>query len=74
VTFLAWELVEKGAEAASEAQDNVLLSAALPKALGAGCAMNRFFNKLLDEEVFCPGMIALELAAYRSQALPPEGG
>src|ERR1700678_4408606 len=42
LTFLAWELVEKGAEAASEAQDNVLLSAARPKALGAGCAMNRF--------------------------------
>jgi hypothetical protein len=43
----AEELVEKGAEAASEAQDHVLLSAALPKALGAGCAVNRFFNKLL---------------------------
>jgi hypothetical protein len=43
-----WELVEKGAEAASEAQDNVLLSAALPEALGAGCAMNQFFNKLLE--------------------------
>jgi hypothetical protein len=45
------ELVEKGAEAASEAQENVLLSAALPKALGAGCAMNRFFNKLLDQRL-----------------------
>jgi hypothetical protein len=43
-----YQLVEKGAEAASEAQDNVLLSAVLPKASGAGCAMNRFFNKLLD--------------------------
>jgi hypothetical protein len=45
---LALELVEKSAEATSEAQDNVLLSAALPKALGAGCAMNRFFNELLE--------------------------
>jgi hypothetical protein len=35
ISSAPWELVEKGAETASEAQDNVLLSAALPKALRA---------------------------------------
>jgi hypothetical protein len=34
------------AEATSEAQDTVALPTAPPKALGAGCAMNLFFNKL----------------------------
>jgi hypothetical protein len=44
----AYDLAEKGAEATSKAQDDMPLPAALPEALGAGCAMNRFFNKLLE--------------------------
>ena len=51
-------LVEKGAEAASEAQDNVLLRCL--KALGAGCPMNRFFNKLLGA-VYRPNQRARRL-------------
>ena len=53
--------MKKGAEATSEAQDNVPLPAALPEALGAGCAMNRFFNKLLEQ---------ISDRCTRSQSLP----
>jgi hypothetical protein len=71
-------LVEKGAEAASEAQDNVLLSAALPEALGAGCAMNRFFNKLLGHFPFLPsgeGEVNCHPKQSREPALSgPNGG
>ena len=42
------ELVEKRAEATSEAQDTLALPTELSNALFAGCAINLFFNKLLE--------------------------
>jgi hypothetical protein len=43
----AWQLIEKRAEATSEAQDIVALTAVLSTVLFADCTVEPFFNKLL---------------------------